>query len=221
MSDSSHQANTVEQPDRTEEQCNDSSDQFYDCQQTQVLTEEELDRRKHESNDLKTKGNDLFKQKLYDESIDCYTEALSICPKQLVCERSVLHSNRSAALIHCNRLDEALEDSNAAIDLNPDYVKAILRRAQMYRQINDKLDDSLKDYQRVLELDPNCTEAVVACDQLKTEIIERNERLKTEMMSKLKDLGNLVLRPFGLSTDNFKLSQNADNGGYSVNFQNN
>lgn len=49
-----------------------------------------------------------------------------------------------------------------AIELNPDYVRALLRRAELYEQ-TDKLDEALEDYKKVLELDPNLTSARQAC----------------------------------------------------------
>lgn len=207
------------------ESCEESSDPTIDSkvieEVEEILSEEEIERRRVESIELKSEGNKYFRENLFEKSIELYTKALDVCPLQLSNERSVIYANRSAAKIHCNQLNEALEDSNSAIDLNPTYVKALLRRAQIYHQMKDKLDEALKDYQSVLELDPKCAEALVASNELKVEINERNEKLKTEMMSKLKDLGNLVLRPFGLSTDNFKMTQNDQTGGYSLNFQNN
>ena len=116
--------------------------------------------------------------------------------------------------------EKAVKDCSKSIGLNDKYLKPLVRRATLLHEMGgEHLDSSLSDYKRILELDPSNVGAKSAIFQLESEINERNEKLKEEMVGKLKELGNFVLKPFGLSTDNFKLDQNPETGGYSINFK--
>ncbi|KAG9346755.1 hypothetical protein JZ751_007072 [Albula glossodonta] len=181
------------------------------------LSEEERESRKEESLRLKEIGNGQFKKGEHTEAEASYTEALGVCPLSYSRERSILFSNRAAARLHLDKKEKAIADCTKAIELNPNYIRAILRRAELYEK-TDKLDEALEDYKAVVEKDPSIPHAREACMRLPKQIEERNEKLKEEMMGKLKDLGNMFLRPFGLSTSNFQVNQDPTSGSYSINF---
>lgn len=189
------------------------------------LTEEEKLANKAKAEELKAQGNELFKQGEYQKSADLYTAALRVCPVEFNAERSILYANRAAAKTKLNFKPSAIDDCTKAIEHNPKYLKALLsiiestsRRATLYEEA-DKLDESLEDFKQILELDPDNAEARAAQARLPPKIQERNERMKEEMMGKLKDLGNMILRPFGLSTQNFEMKQDPSTGSYSINFK--
>ncbi|XP_076026598.1 tetratricopeptide repeat protein 1 [Genypterus blacodes] len=181
------------------------------------LTEEEKESRRQQSLSLKDEGNVHFKAGEWLKAEQSYREALLLCPVCFSQERAVLFSNRAAARLHLGLKDQALSDCSRAIDLKPDYVRALLRRAELHEQ-TEKLEEALQDYKKVVELDPDQIRARQACMRLPQQIHERNEKLKEEMISKLKDLGNMILQPFGLSTNNFQVNQDSGSGSYSVNF---
>ncbi|CAG0914527.1 unnamed protein product [Notodromas monacha] len=168
---------------------------------------------------LKGDGNQLFLSEKYLDAIQAYSDALRMCPLQFSKDRAIIYQNRGACKSRLNQTDQAIKDLTKAVELDPNYFKARLKRAQVLEQA-EKLEEALQDYEHLIKMDPRNKECFEACRRLPERINERNEKLKTEMMSKLKDLGNLVLRPFGLSTDNFQLTQDPKTGGYSVNMQN-
>uniref|UniRef100_A0A8C8BA60 Tetratricopeptide repeat protein 1 n=1 Tax=Otus sunia TaxID=257818 RepID=A0A8C8BA60_9STRI len=192
-------------------------DEEYLLELEKDMPEEEKQKRRKESTTLKEKGNDQFKKGDYGEAEDSYTKALQICPACFQKDRAVLFSNRAAAKMKQDKTEAALSDCSKAVELNPNYIRALLRRAELYEK-TEKLDEALEDYKAVLEKDPSVHQAREACMRLPRQIEERNEKLKKEMLGKLKDFGNLVLRPFGLSTENFQIKQDSSTGSYSINF---
>ncbi|XP_054258216.1 tetratricopeptide repeat protein 1 [Macrosteles quadrilineatus] len=184
-----------------------------------TYTEEDRQRLQKEAEVFKQKGNELFKSGEFKESALAYTQALRTCPLSFQNERSIYYSNRAASKMKLELNESAIEDCTKALELNERYLKAIFRRAQLY-EATDKLDEALADYKKILEIDPLHRDALFASKRLPDQIQERNEKLKDEMLGKLKDLGNMFLKPFGLSTENFQLSQDPNSGGYSVNFKN-
>ncbi|KAM5217762.1 tetratricopeptide repeat protein 1 [Hipposideros larvatus] len=192
-------------------------DEEYLIELEKNMPDEEKQKRREESTRLKEEGNEQFKNGDYVEAESSYNQALQLCPSCFQNDRSVLFSNRGAARMKQDKKELAIRDCSKAIQLNPDYIRAILRRAELYEK-TDKLDEALEDYKSILEKDPSIQHAREACMRLPKQIEERNEKLKEEMLGKLKDLGNLVLRPFGLSTENFQIKQDSSTGSYSINF---
>ncbi|XP_018577033.1 tetratricopeptide repeat protein 1 [Anoplophora glabripennis] len=207
-----------------EEQAEQGFDDYVDEVQLKDLEagleEQELELRYKEALELKAAGNDEFKNTKYMESITTYTKALRLCPLKYNNDRSILYANRAASKAKLDRKKTAIDDCSQAIELNDKYVKAYLRRAKLYEE-TEKLDESLEDYRKILTFDVSNAEALKAVYRLPPLIEERNEKLKTEMLGKLKDLGNMILKPFGLSTENFQLNQDPNSGGYSINFAQN
>lgn len=178
------------------------------------LTDAQLKERLEESHQLKSQANNLYKEADYLEAVSKYSKSLEICPLREGKDRAVLHANRAAALIANQQNKEALPDLDRALELDPNYLKALERRARLHKTL-DNLDDSLKDYEKLLELKPKHYAYMATIDELREQIKVRNEELKAKMIDSLKQLGNVFLKPFGLSTENFSMVP-SEGGGYSL-----
>merc|ERR1712100_150894 len=85
-----------------------------------------------------------------------YTEALSVDPDHsTLCAQ--LHCNRAAALGKLDRASDGIADCTRAIELDPNYVKAYSRRAQLRLQA-EQFEDAVRDYEQAQRLDPDNAE---------------------------------------------------------------
>ncbi|XP_070551403.1 mitochondrial import receptor subunit TOM70-like [Ptychodera flava] len=87
----------------------------------------------------KNKGNKYFKGGKYDSAIQCYTEAIAICPDDNAKDLSTFFQNRAAAHEQLKNYSEVIEDCTVALELNKQYTKALFRRAKAYEKIGEKM----------------------------------------------------------------------------------
>lgn len=72
---------------------------------------------------MKEQGNVAIASENYSEAIDIYTKAIQLDDKN-----HVLYSNRSAAYVKAGKYEEALQDANKTIELNPTWAKGYSRK---------------------------------------------------------------------------------------------
>ena len=97
----------------------------------QGITEEKLTSLKNKVetiNSLKTKANTLFKENKYDEAITEYTKLIEFDPenKNFI---SIILTNRALCYKKQGKNMEAMKDADDAIQNNPNYSTAYIRRA--------------------------------------------------------------------------------------------
>ena len=76
--------------------------------------------------------------------------------------------------MYIGKIDEALLDISKAIEIDPEYVDALVLRADIYIAIGLK-NAALKDYERLLELDPENDDLREMVESLKDELNEERE----------------------------------------------
>ena len=64
----------------------------------------------------------------------------------------IFYANRAAALMRLGKYKEALKDCTKAIEIDPGYLKAYLRRASIYSTLENYVE-SVKDYQQASRID--------------------------------------------------------------------
>ena len=80
--------------------------------------------------EAKEEGNNFFRNKDYDESLESYSRAITFCPEDEANKDNLatFYGNRAAAYFSLEEYELVVEDCTAAIALKADYVKVLARR---------------------------------------------------------------------------------------------
>jgi tetratricopeptide (TPR) repeat protein len=208
-----------EEPEETPEE---KAERELDDQKSReaLMTEEQKQGILERCEKYKADGNQHFGNGRWKEAEDAYTLAIESALLTMKSQCAIYYSNRAAARIKRELWDAAIEDCTKAQELGTPNNKPLERRAyaRLYSNDDKHLDGAVEDYKKLMEEKPNDKSLLAAKALLEKRVAERNEKLKAEMFSTLKGLGNMCLRPFGLSTDSFELVEQPG-GGYSVNMK--
>lgn len=104
---------------------------------------------------LKADGNDFFKTGDIEKAIAKYSAAISACknnPKENLIKADI-YGNRAACYRQLYNSKSVIADCTSALALNPNHVKALIRRGQAFES-TEKFKEALADFQSALILAP-------------------------------------------------------------------
>ncbi|KAL5708185.1 hypothetical protein ACHQM5_019006 [Ranunculus cassubicifolius] len=191
-----------------------------DCIEDAVDDEHVKQRALSEANDAKDEGNKLFGAGQYEDALSKYEHALSLVSEMQSFEeiRSVCHANRAICYMKMEKYEDTIKECTKALELNPKYMKALVRRGEAHEKL-EHYEEAIADMKKIIELDPSNKQANKTIHRLEPLAAEKREKMKEEMIGKLKEMGNSILGRFGMSVDNFKAVKDPNTGSYSLSFQ--
>ncbi|TGJ85157.1 hypothetical protein E0Z10_g3574 [Xylaria hypoxylon] len=130
---------------------------------------------------LKAVGNKAFGSKDYNKAIDLYSKAIICKPDP------IFYSNRAACYNALSEWEKVVEDTTAALNLDPMYVKALNRRANAYEHLQ-KYSESLLDFTASCIIDEFRNEnSATSVEKLLKKVAEQKaeEIFKTKSPNKL------------------------------------
>ena len=143
--------------------------------------------------ELKEKGNEFFKRGDHNEAYKLYTQAIQLASTDASVDQSQLHiiyANRAASLLSLERFQEALDDCDKVIELDPKFTKAYLRKALALRGLG-QLTKALEVVEAGLEIDKN-PKAVAVPELLQVKNSLRGELKKKVTKRSAKETEELV-----------------------------
>ncbi|EPY52636.1 DNAJ/TPR domain-containing protein DNAJC7 family protein [Schizosaccharomyces cryophilus OY26] len=99
----------------------------------------------------KAQGNDAFKQGKLDKAKELYSKALDIDVDNKF-TNAKLYMNRATVLLKLKKPEEALNDSNKALEIDSGYVKGFKTRAKAHEAL-EQWEDAVRDIQSAIDLD--------------------------------------------------------------------
>merc|ERR1712165_174919 len=196
------------------EYCKKAQLEHFDKATQRLMKTMELEKKKadklayqddEKAEEAKQQGNTHFRNKEFGKAVESYEEAVKRAPKN-----ATIRNNLAAALCKIMDFNGAKREIEVALDLDPKYVKAWARKADIEVLMKEN-HKALESYKKGLELDPSntvCKEglrkvtAMINYGQANMTEEERKERAAhamadPEIQSILQDpVINQVLRDF-------------------------
>ncbi|GAB5033816.1 serine threonine-protein phosphatase 5 [Nannochloropsis oceanica] len=101
---------------------------------------------------LKDEGNKALQENHFEKATELYSQAIELHPT------AILYSNRALAAIRMENYGMAIQDAEAAIDLDPSYLKAFYRRGSANYALG-KNKEALRDFKHVFKVHPRDKDA--------------------------------------------------------------
>ncbi|KAF8551079.1 ADP ATP carrier receptor [Imleria badia] len=135
-----------------------------------------FEERVKQAQSLKTRGNSLYQARKFEQAIDLYTQAIQVSPRP----EPVFYSNRAACYMYMSppQHDRVVADCDDALRQDPNYVKALNRRATALESLS-RYEEALRDFTAatILEKFQNETAAQAVERVLKKLAVDRAQSI--------------------------------------------